>query len=142
MSNESGFDYLAFLRITTFLVFLTLKLAEVGVVAAWSWWWVTAPLWGPWAVVIPLGLILGIAESIVPKPDRPLTVGPGWTAVGSGVSYYNPKPLGWVGPVANPKPVQTLPTITTSKLDRLRRLRASTSGRRYGAVGSNFGWSE
>ena len=35
-----------------FLIFLTLKLAEVGQVAAWSWWWVTAPLWLP--------LILGL----------------------------------------------------------------------------------
>lgn len=30
-----------------FLVFLILKLAEIGVVANWSWWWVTAPLWLP-----------------------------------------------------------------------------------------------
>tara|TARA_R110000824_G_C14965656_1_gene652526 strand:+ start:179 stop:409 length:231 start_codon:yes stop_codon:yes gene_type:complete len=28
-----------------FLIFLTLKLAEIGVVATWSWWWVTCPLW-------------------------------------------------------------------------------------------------
>ena len=28
-----------------FIVFLILKLAEVGVVATWSWWWVTSPLW-------------------------------------------------------------------------------------------------
>jgi hypothetical protein len=38
-----------------FLIFLTLKLAEVGQVATWSWWWVTSPLW------IPLVLVLGIA---------------------------------------------------------------------------------
>jgi hypothetical protein len=31
-----------------FLVFLTLKLTEV---ISWSWWWVTAPLWLPVAVV-------------------------------------------------------------------------------------------
>ncbi len=30
-----------------FLIFLTLKLAGLGVVADWSWWWVTAPLWLP-----------------------------------------------------------------------------------------------
>ena len=29
-----------------FLIFLTLKLAGVGVVATWSWWAVTSPLWG------------------------------------------------------------------------------------------------
>jgi membrane protein YdbS with pleckstrin-like domain len=38
-----------------FLIFLTLKLAEVGQVATWSWWWITSPLW------IPLALVLGIA---------------------------------------------------------------------------------
>ncbi len=32
--------------VLTFVVFLVLKLAEIGVVAGWSWWWVTAPLWG------------------------------------------------------------------------------------------------
>lgn len=35
-----------------FLVFLVLKLAEIGTVATWSWWWVTSPLW------IPIGLVL------------------------------------------------------------------------------------
>jgi hypothetical protein len=30
-----------------FLIFLILKLAEIGQVATWSWWWVTAPLWMP-----------------------------------------------------------------------------------------------
>ena len=28
-----------------FVVFLTLKLAGIGQVATWSWWWVTSPLW-------------------------------------------------------------------------------------------------
>lgn len=37
-----------------FIVFLVLKLAEIGQVADWSWWWVTSPLW------IPIVLILGI----------------------------------------------------------------------------------
>lgn len=30
---------------TVFIVFLVLKLAEIGPVAHWSWWWVTSPLW-------------------------------------------------------------------------------------------------
>lgn len=30
-----------------FIIFLTLKLAEIGPVQHWSWWWVTAPLWIP-----------------------------------------------------------------------------------------------
>ena len=34
-----------------FLTFLVLKLTKV---IDWSWWWVTAPLW------IPFGLLLGI----------------------------------------------------------------------------------
>ncbi len=32
-----------------FLIFLVLKLTNV---IAWSWWWVTAPLWGPVVLVI------------------------------------------------------------------------------------------
>lgn len=40
-----------------FLVFLILKLAEVGVVASWSWWWVTAPLWIPFGIGIVFLLI-------------------------------------------------------------------------------------
>lgn len=32
-----------------FLVFLVLKLCSV---ITWSWWWVTAPLWLPIAVVL------------------------------------------------------------------------------------------
>ena len=44
-----------------FLIFLTLKLAEVGPVADWSWWWVTSPLWIPLALV---GVIVAIAVGI------------------------------------------------------------------------------
>lgn len=32
-----------------FIVFLFLKLAGIGVVASWSWWLVTLPLWLPLA---------------------------------------------------------------------------------------------
>lgn len=38
-----------------FLIFLTLKLAEIGQVAAWSWLWVTSPLWisaGLWISIV------------------------------------------------------------------------------------------
>lgn len=38
----------------TFIVFLVLKLCGV---IDWSWWWVTAPLWGPFALLI-AGLIV------------------------------------------------------------------------------------
>jgi len=42
-----------------FLTFLVLKLTKVIV---WSWWWVTAPLWGLFAIgagFIVIGLVLG-----------------------------------------------------------------------------------
>ena len=48
-----------------FVVFLVLKL--VGVID-WSWWWVTAPLWIPAAVVLILwligALVIGIATAL------------------------------------------------------------------------------
>lgn len=36
------------------LLLIGLKLGEVGVVAAWSWWWVLSPFWIPLAIAIPL----------------------------------------------------------------------------------------
>ena len=50
-----------------FLIFLTLKLCGV---IAWSWWLVTAPLWGPlivWFLLIMLAFVCVIKES---KADR------------------------------------------------------------------------
>ena len=47
-SSSSGIGFFGML----FLVFLVLKLTHV---VNWSWWWVTAPLWGGfvfWIVVI------------------------------------------------------------------------------------------
>lgn len=41
-----------------FLIFLVLKLTKV---IAWSWWWVTAPLWGGLAIFL---LILAIVAII------------------------------------------------------------------------------
>jgi hypothetical protein len=35
-----------------FIAFLVLKLAGIGDVAHWSWWWVTSPLWIPTAVAL------------------------------------------------------------------------------------------
>ena len=43
-----------------FILFLALKLTGVEPVAAWSWWWVTAPLWGGFAIAIGLFLIVVI----------------------------------------------------------------------------------
>lgn len=48
-----------------FIVFLILKLAEVGPVAGWSWWWVTAPLWAPLALVAIVLVVVGIVYGII-----------------------------------------------------------------------------
>lgn len=48
-----------------FIVFLVLKLAEVGQVADWSWWWVTAPYWGPIAFWLGGLLAIGVAWVLV-----------------------------------------------------------------------------
>jgi len=57
-----------------FLIFLTLKLAGLGMVATWSWWWVFSPILIPLAaILIPLAaiviilLIVGIATYINDK---------------------------------------------------------------------------
>lgn len=36
------------------LIFITLKLGGWGVVATWSWWWVLAPFWIPFAITFAL----------------------------------------------------------------------------------------
>lgn len=46
-----------------FLMLLFLKLGEFGVVANWSWWWVTAPLWIPIAAATISVLIILITSS-------------------------------------------------------------------------------
>lgn len=45
-----------------FLIFLTLKLTGY---IGWSWWWVTAPLWGPLAVFLGALAVFGIIAAIV-----------------------------------------------------------------------------
>ena len=47
-----------------FIVFLVLKLAEIGQVATWSWWWVTSPLWIPILIVLGIIAIVGIVAII------------------------------------------------------------------------------
>lgn len=44
-----------------FITFLVLKLTNV---IDWSWWWVTAPLWGGVALVAAFYIILGITIAI------------------------------------------------------------------------------
>ena len=45
-----------------FVVFLVLKLTGV---IAWSWWWVTAPLWGPLAILLLIAAIAGIVYLVL-----------------------------------------------------------------------------
>jgi len=52
MSKEKVTVRSGILLPVVFIVFLVFKLAEIGVVASWSWWWVFAPLWIPAAGVI------------------------------------------------------------------------------------------
>lgn len=42
------------------LIFVTLKLAEIGVVATWSWWWVLSPFWIPLAIVLAIFAVVGV----------------------------------------------------------------------------------
>lgn len=48
-----------------FIVFLFLKLAEMGTVATWSWWWVTSPLWIPAGIVISILLTVALFALLV-----------------------------------------------------------------------------
>jgi len=49
-----------------FIVFLSLKLAEVGSVAAWSWWWVLSPLWIPFVAAAAIYVIIvGIGTPVI-----------------------------------------------------------------------------
>ena len=40
-----------------FIVFLVLKLTET---IDWSWWWVTAPLWIPWGLLLIVSIIIAV----------------------------------------------------------------------------------
>jgi hypothetical protein len=48
-----------------FIVFLILKLAGIGVVATWSWLWVTSPLWIGFALVMGCALLAGVVALLV-----------------------------------------------------------------------------
>ena len=45
-----------------FLIFLVLKLCDK---ITWSWWWVCAPLWIPFALIILILLVLIVAHVII-----------------------------------------------------------------------------
>ena len=69
MSKTSGAvgGGLTFLEVL-FLIFLALKLTGKTVVASWSWWWVTAPLWGGFAIglaILLIGLLFGLLSILL-----------------------------------------------------------------------------
>jgi hypothetical protein len=61
-STKAGITAEFELSTLLFVIFLVLKLAGV---IAWSWWWVTAPLWLPIVTVIGLALFLAGVAGIV-----------------------------------------------------------------------------
>lgn len=62
MSNESttssGIGFFGLLTI----VFIVLKLTNY---INWSWWWVLAPLWGPFAAVLAIALVVIILKALL-----------------------------------------------------------------------------
>lgn len=44
-----------------FLIFMTLKLTGF---IDWSWWWVTAPLWGGFALIFIFVIIIALIKSL------------------------------------------------------------------------------
>lgn len=54
MANKSNSSNGLGLGTVLFLIFMTLKLTNY---IDWSWWWVTAPLWIPIAIIGVVGLI-------------------------------------------------------------------------------------
>ena len=60
MSNNSSSGGGIGLFGATFIVFLVLKLTGH---IAWSWWWVTAPLWGKFALVVVLLVVVAVFVS-------------------------------------------------------------------------------
>ena len=55
-----------------FLTFLVLKLTKV---IDWSWWWITAPLWGPFGVCVVLfilgAILVALADGYTHGKRRP-----------------------------------------------------------------------
>ena len=49
------------------LIFITLKLTGH---ITWSWWWVLAPFWGPVALILTAGLIVGLGAMILTLLER------------------------------------------------------------------------
>lgn len=54
-SSSGGVGFFGLL----FIVFLVLKLTNV---IDWSWWWVTAPLWGIFIIAVIFGVIIYLCD--------------------------------------------------------------------------------
>jgi phosphoglycerol transferase MdoB-like AlkP superfamily enzyme len=50
-----------------FIVFLVLKLTHY---IDWSWWWITAPLWGPFGLFVVCVVIVGLAGLLAAGSGR------------------------------------------------------------------------
>jgi len=46
------------------IIFVVLKLAEVGIVATWSWWWVFSPLLIAWGIGLTICAIIWLALAL------------------------------------------------------------------------------
>ncbi|WP_186260027.1 hypothetical protein [Burkholderia gladioli] len=66
MTNQSTTSGIGFGPLL-FLVFLVLKLTGY---IGWSWWWVTAPLWGGLAILLGVLAIVGIMGGVTAAIKR------------------------------------------------------------------------
>lgn len=59
MSNNGGYEFYfgGGLWTLLFIIMFVMKVLGIGAVATWSWWWVTAPLWGP--IALSLLIVIG-----------------------------------------------------------------------------------
>lgn len=62
-SSSSGIGFVGLLTI----VLITLKLAEIGKVATWSWWWVLSPIWGSLALALVIFVVFAVITLIVTR---------------------------------------------------------------------------
>lgn len=62
-SSGGGIGVLGLLGV----IFVTLKIIDVKPIGDWSWWWVTAPFWGGFALLIVVLMIAVVIAWLVDK---------------------------------------------------------------------------
>lgn len=67
MSNHTNVTVSFPILTILFLIFMTLKLTGV---ITWSWWWVTAPLWGGFAIIGGIMLVIFLIAVIAALLSR------------------------------------------------------------------------